>query len=501
MGIHLRANLKLFTFVIGLLLVFWAARLIAIDHFPMFTDEAFHIRFARNVVEKGVFSNAEEGRQFTIWLYVLAGADQNAAIFSSRAMTLLVLLPGLAALIASGALLAGRAGSRAGYMGAVFTGLLVMFSPYHTFFERLALADPVSASALSVALYFTARLVRRAVLRDALLAGGMLFVAFGAKVSALPLLMLPVAGALFLRPPGRTWRQSWRWAAVAIGTAGVLIALFVAVLLWRQHDPFFYLLRGTGQAGSSGGMIALLLERIPRNLQSIYTNISGFIGLPALLLAGAALLVLLVRRQWFLPVLLLGSVAIFLLNNRPDTRHLIIPVNIGVLIVAVALALLVEKRPYALRFGVTVALAGFSLLNWLPFVQAMNTDPAALNIPWNDYHQYIASEASGTGLDEVAEFLQAQNPQQVIGVLANCWALEYMTQGDLPILCPPINPNGSDVEALAALLHDSQGPGVYAVLEDIAYVPAEAPGRIIATVERPAGGARLRIYELSADTG
>ena len=26
----------------------------------------------------------------------------------------------------------------------------------------------------------------------------------------------------------------------------MLIALFVAVLLWRQHDPFFYLLRGTG---------------------------------------------------------------------------------------------------------------------------------------------------------------------------------------------------------------------------------------------------------------
>ena len=65
--------------MISLLLVFFATRLIAIDQFPMFTDEAFHIRFARNVVDKGVLSNAEEGRQLTIWLYTLVQADQNAA--------------------------------------------------------------------------------------------------------------------------------------------------------------------------------------------------------------------------------------------------------------------------------------------------------------------------------------------------------------------------------------------------------------------------------------
>lgn len=476
--------------MISLLLVFFATRLIAIDQFPMFTDEAFHIRFARNVVDKGVLSNAEEGRQLTIWLYTLVQADQNAAIFVARAATLLTLLPGLAALIASGWRLAGL-------WGALFTGLLLQFSVYHMFFERMALADPVSASALSVALYLT---IRRGGLRGALLTAMMLFIAFAAKVSALPFVALPLAGAVFRRPAGQSWRQSLGWAGLAMGTGGLLIAGFSAVLIWQQHDPFFYLLRGTGE--SSDGLMALLLTRIPSNIQSTLVNLSGFLGVHGLLLLGVALLVLVLRRRWFLPVLVAGSMAIFWLNNRPDTRHLIIPVNIALLAGGVVLADLARGRSRLWQRGLVVLVIVMGLLTWLPFSLTLNSDPAALSfIGWNDYHQYIASEGSGSGLAEVADVLAGYQPQQVLGLFANCWALEYMAADQLPITCPRVNPNGSDVPALTQLLHDSRAEGVYAVLETIAYVPAESPGRLVATIERPANGPQLRIYDLSPDTG
>jgi hypothetical protein len=88
-------------------------------------------------------------------------------------------------------------------------------------------------------------------------------------------------------------------------------------------------------------------------------------------------------------------------------------------------------------------------------------------------------------------------PEQVIGLFANCWALEYMVEDSLPVVCPSINPNGSSIDELTALMESNRNPGTYVVLEPVAYVPPTAPGTLIASIARPAPGPQLDIYDLT----
>lgn len=478
------ANRQLMLAVV-LILLFWASRLLAIQSFPPFVDESFHINFARNAVERGPLAHASEGRQFTVWLYALVGSYHNAPFFSARTITLLMALPGLAAALAIGRMLAGL-------RGLLFVGLFFGFSLYHMFFERIALADPISASALLVAVYFAYRLTRRAAAVDALLCGLMLFVSLGAKISALPYVpLLPIAAVLAL-PPGRIRRPArLRWLLIAGGTVGILSVVYIAVLRWRGEDALFYLLRGTNEGGD---LLALLLGRIPHNIGVMWANLSGFLTPAGLILMGAALIALLAWRRPFLPVLIILPVMIFWLNNRPDTRHYAIPMSLLLLAGALVMARVTQRRDLFIP-----ALAGVLLwggLGWLPFAINAARDPQALALPPADYAQYLALEASGSGLEAVADELRAREPAQVYGLLANCLSLYFMTLDALPVICPHINPNGATMDALADLLADAHPPGTYAVVEAIDYIPQAAGRTPVAVIERPAGGPALAIYRL-----
>jgi hypothetical protein len=203
--------------LIALLLVYWAVRTWVLTAFPPFIDEAIHIDFGRDVLGSGPFAHAEEGRQFVVWLYIVFGAPRNAALWSARLATLLVLLPGFAAVIGAAKLLSNR-------WGAVFAALLLIFSPYHHFFERLALADSVSAATVMVAIYFAARLHRRIAYSDAVWCGLALFIACGAKISALPFFCIPIIAAITLQPR----RAGVRWATVALMIGLALTGAYLA---------------------------------------------------------------------------------------------------------------------------------------------------------------------------------------------------------------------------------------------------------------------------------
>lgn len=195
--------------VCALLLAFWFTRLTTVNDFPPFLDEAIHVHYGEIAAAQNPLAYSQDGRQFTIWLYALFQAHAGAPLFVARTVTLLVATAGFAALLAAGWLMAE-------WRGALFAGLLLLFSPYHLFFESLALADPVSAGLAMVGLYFAARLTRRASLADAALCGAALFLAVGAKVIALPLFVIVPAAALLLPRRGQTWEQRARWAAVAL---------------------------------------------------------------------------------------------------------------------------------------------------------------------------------------------------------------------------------------------------------------------------------------------
>ncbi|MGQ9888113.1 MAG: ArnT family glycosyltransferase [Aggregatilineales bacterium] len=479
--------------VIGcaLLLASWLTRLPVTNDFPPFLDEAIHIYYSETAAGGNPLAYSQDGRQFAIWLYALFQVHSGAPIFAARVVTALVTMVGFAALVAAGGLLAGQ-------LGAALSGLLLLISPYHLFFENLALADPVSAGLALVGVYFAVRLTRRASLIDAALCGAALFLGVGAKVTALPLFVVVPAAALLIPRRSQSWAQRIQWAAIALAVGLGLTAAYLAGLYAFGYNALTYVFDGAG-APADGPLAALtvLSGQMAQRALRVAEDVGGYVsaGGLALLLVGALRLAL--NRWRFLPVVLVVSTAAYLASSRVETRHVIAPVSLLLLCGGVALAEFLKKLPRGFTIAALAGISAAGLLLWLPFASAVGRDPASLPLPPADYAQYIASDASGLGLKELCAELEALRPREVIALIANCQGLRYLALGVVPVTCAALNPSGANVLALLELLESRRAPGVYAALEAIPYVPASAPGKLVTTLTFPIARPALAIYDLA----
>lgn len=457
-----------------LVLAFFLSRLIAIDLFPPFLDEMQHVHEAELSAQSSPFAFTGEGRIFTLWWYMLYQPYRAAPVWLPRVATLLAVLPGLAAVIAIGQLAAGR-------WGAAFAGLAYLFSTSNFFFERLALADPISGSAVLVALWLAYRLSRRASTPDAVLCGVALFVAVGAKATALPYLGIPLAAALTLHPQGRSWRENARWGVIALITGVGLIVLFTLGLRLRGYTPFGFIELYNSQATTP------ILTRTMQNVADFAAWFSSYTGILMFGLLLIALVGLMLRRQFFFALCLFGPALVFWINERQYTRYFVALTVIFLLGGAVFLAQLIKRQHPAVKLIVLIGILIWGSLQWLPFAWDSYTAPERLWLPRRDYLEYIASDASGFGLPEAKEALIALHPTEVIGIFSNCRALRYLALQDFTVTCPTLNPSGQEIENLAALLANSREVGKYVVYEPLPYVPSRdrIPGQLIATFLRP----------------
>ncbi len=478
-------------FGVALLLAFWITRLLAVDAFPPFIDEMLHIHVSERAAQQSVFVQADLGRLLTIWWHMIFRSYAAAPIWIARAATVLAVLPGVAAAIGLGRLAAGG-------WGALLAGLLYLFSAYHQFYERLALADPLSGAALSLALYFAYRLARRANLRDAAAVGVMLYIAFLAKVTALPYLGIPLAAALTLRPAGRTWRKQGRWLAVALIIPIVLISVTVVGLRLREYD---LLTNSLGYALSNRGPVeageVFSLSRIAGNIARTFDVLAGYTGVAATILLLIAVIVLAIRRHLYLPLCLLAPLVLVWLSRPQTSRYLLVPMTILLLCGAAMLANAVRRRGRVAQFAALGLVLVWGAAQWLPFAWTAARAPLDIPLPPGDYEEYVLSDAAGFGLAEARDYLRSLAPREVLGLLSNCQGLRYLSWQDFPVTCQRISPNGEDISALAALMDQRRAAGVYVVLENSPYVPATAPGRLLTVIERPGGRANLAIYDLA----
>lgn len=469
---------------VGLLAAFFLSRLLAIDAFPPFLDEMQHVQEAELSRAVSPFMYTGEGRLFTIWWYMLFQPDTAAPVWLARTATLLVLLPGYAAVLAVGRLAAGR-------WGMVFAGLAALLSTANFFFERMALADPISASAILVAFALAYRLSRRASAWDAALTGMALFVAVGAKATALPFLGIPVAAALTLYPAGRTLRENARWLVVALGSGLGLIGLLLLGLHLRGYALFGFIELYNAQATSP------ILARLVPNAQLFADWLGSYTGAGVMVLLVVALAGLALRRQFYFVLCFAGPALAYWANERQFTRYFVALAAILLAAGAVFLAREVRKRGSRVQLVCMVGLIAWGLVQWLPFAWTAYTAPERLPLSRYDYAEYVASDAAGFGLPEVRDLLLREGAGEVIGVLANCQALRFLMLGQVAVTCPTLNPNGQDVDAVAALLEEKRGTGAYVVYEALPYAPSSVPGVLVGTVERPGGRSALAVYRLA----
>lgn len=476
---------------ISLLLLIWLTRLVAVDSFPPFIDEMLHVHGSEQVYMESVLANADLGRQFTIWWLALFQPHLASPIWVGRVATLLAVLPGVAAIMSVGKL-------RGRTLGMLLAGVFYLFSAYHHFFDRLALADPVSAATVLLALFFAFRLTRHLKWIDALMTGLLLFLAFGAKVSTLPYFGIPVAAAVSLWPPERTWKQQARWLTVALVTAGGLSAAFVIVLRFFKQDFLSNSLSyGLTQRGGQSLDQFFSLQRLFANARNTVELTSVYLGPVVMVLLVCALLVLILRRRLYLPLCLMGPLLFIWASPVQESRFLVLPVLILLLIGAIVLADMLHNRPRPLQALVLMAIVAWGLGQWLPFASTAASNPVALPLPETDFVQYVYSDASGFGFTAIRDELHKHQPQRVIGLLPNCQGFRYLSLDSFPTECPPLRPDGQNREALYSLLENAQQSGTYAVLDSVPFVPERSPGQQVATFARPGGGPALTLYDLA----
>lgn len=491
----IRYDSKLLMLWMGLLFLFlfWLTRLIAIDSFPLFIDETIHIRLGEDGYRLSPFVNAELGRVFTGWWHMVFQTYASGTPWISRTATLLLSLLSLSTIVGLGRRIEG-------IWAGVFAGLFYLLSSYHMFYERLALADSMANTAVLLAIYFAYRLKNRIDYRDALLTGLFLFIAFGAKTSVLPYYGIPIAAGLALHPSGRPWRQQFMWTGVALGTALGLTALFILTLTLLGYDFLSNWLSyaATSRQEVTDSVVASVfsLERVGANIVYVTHALIGYVGAAVILFGVEVLVTLAVRRRWYLLLCIIGPSLAMWVSVPQEIRYWGVSLALLMLCSAIVLAEITRRKP-AFQVAVVGLLLIWGASQWLPFSLKAWQHPIDLPLPTTDRDQYINSDASGFGLPEVRDYLAQYNVTEVIGILSNCQSLRYMSQEYFEVICPDINPNGSEKAALTTLMNDNRTAGVYVILEDSPYVPATSPGTLMTAVERPAGKANLTIYDIS----
>lgn len=407
---------------------------------PGFVDELSHIERGEIIytLERNP-SEISHGKLLYYYWLGLFETSRGGALVTARLATALFTLLGLAGVAAAARVLFGP--------GAVLPATaFYAIVPFAVFFERMALADPMAAALGALAAWHSVLLARAPGQRRGLITGLLANGAMGAKLTAAPVLALPVlAAAIFGDVP---WPDRKR-ASLSI----------YAKALWRRYEPAW---RPIGLIFAAGwaifaamSLVALVRGGHPILLDTYLTDASaqpedvldklgGLAGRVELLLTpGMASLVVLLAglALWWRPSAALYTLAWLallwgpstLLASSLQTRYLVagvpaVAVLVGGGIAALGRAPALHRRPrlaILARGTAAIALGVWAVAFALPFDWRAGSDPAALTLPRRDTYDYFWGSFNTWGTREALAYLSAHGePAQgrvpAVGVLQLC---------------------------------------------------------------------------------
>jgi hypothetical protein len=463
-----------------LILLFTWTRIHQISVFPSFIDEAQHVNIVENLITISPLSDAGEGRILTpYYLWLFSPQTSGGVTLARIAITLI----DVAAFIS----LVKIAWASAGRLSAFFAAFLLILNPFDIFFGRLALADSLSASLIAIALYCALRALKRQSRLDAILTGLLLFTAIGAKITALPFLSLPMA-VLF---PGLSLSLHFRIRQSLI--IGAVAACLVG-LLWVGLSVFNRDLFGLISFHNTG-VSEPLFQRIYLHAIMTYERMASYWSAPLTLVAALSLLWNLWRRPYLALTIIVPLLALWL-NERQMSRYLPVFSELILLSLAVMFGELARKRR-VMGFILVIFTVTWVLTISYPFFRMMQSTESVL-LPEFDQREYIASDGSGFGLDQIVSAIEPFNQYQIVGLLANCNSLRYMVLSqDHDIICPRLDPAGRNEEALTDLVSQMERTMTLIIVEEIAYIPQSVDGDLVAVIQDSSGRPTMRLYSLA----
>ncbi|GAB4569170.1 MAG: hypothetical protein Kow0077_01260 [Anaerolineae bacterium] len=355
---------------------------------------------------------------------------------------------------------------------------------------------------MGLALVPALRLRERKRTLDAVLTGGLLFVAYGFKVASIYYSVLFLAALIALKPNTRPWREHLQWIAISVGTYGLLMLLYNGGLFLAGHSALLtgirYALTGRATATvSSPSILQQLPARVVINAADTIRLFVHYAGWPLAALIALGLLALIKRREFFWLIVIILPLTAIWAQTAQNSRYFYTAMTLLLTAGALTIAQLLARLPSRWRATAISALSLFLVLHWLPYFETSLMAPHEMPLFERDIAEHIRSDAGGFGLAEVEVFLTQHSAHTVFGLLANCQGLRYMSLGEFEVICPRVNPNGEDIPALKELVDENRLPGAFAVVEDSPFIPERVSGTRLTMIEDPSGRPTLSIYDLA----
>lgn len=406
------------TFLLGLLIALFgfSLRVYRLTLLPVFDDEAIYIRWSQVMrVEPTLrFLPLSDGKQpLFMWVTMPFLKVFGDPLFAARFVSVLTGVGTLVGVIVLAYLLFKS--KRA----ALVAGVLYALSPFMVFFDRLALADSMLAMFGVWFLIFALQTARKLRLDLAMISGFILGSALLTKSPALFFVLLIPTTYLFSQWPKKL-KQMPLHLIKLVGFSVVTLAIGYGMYNILRLGPNF-------------NMIAIRNKDYVYPLTHFWTSFKdpllpfadrslewlSMMGPILLLVLGAFGIFFNFRKNWR-EVLLLGfwSVAPILAQAEFakvfTARYILF--SLPPLIVLSASAVLAKERLW--KSIVLILFLGF-VLQAARFDYSLLTDPEKANLPRSERSGYLEEWTAGTGIKEVADFLNAQavkNPGQRIVV-------------------------------------------------------------------------------------
>ncbi len=423
--------------ILALILLYWFSRLHNLSSLGFFLDEAAHTDWARLVWKLQPFHAASDGKWLNV-LWIAAFWPFNAGVWLARASVIFVTTSGFACLLAA-------ARQHFSLRAAVMAGLLYIFFPLSFFFERMALADPLSVAFIAGAIWTGLRACK--VSKSAfwsVLCGIALAAALLSKLTNLIFLCLPVLAILTLIPLG-DWRRGIRVAVTIYLTIAIALTLPVIVLKYLGHSDFGFDLIGVHS--TSGFELTSFIQALGAFTQAYLPFplwLVVIIGLGAALWQGK-------RAAYFVGSLLFVTLGLLIWQSGlVESRYLLIYAPLLVLLVAGGLAGLVERRPLWL----TVVILLIAVIPGMIFMERGWRQPDSLALTSWDRWQYISGWPAGYGFKEIATEVEGRSsPLQLVTLdVGGRQRLDGYLLGNPPAVTPLTYQPGMDLRDAWLLL-------------------------------------------------
>lgn len=471
---------------------------------PAFVDESLHILRAQVVYD---FSDAVAsflpGKLLTYYYLGLFGLDNPNALWLAR-IAIALLTPLSAGLCY--AIVWQLTQSRIASLIALW---LYALSPFMAFFERMALADPFVTVFGLAAIWLSLRWAKHPSPKLAIWTGVAVGLALLAKLTALPLLAVPILSLLFY---GK-WQPRQLIPVYAVAVA--LMLLPMAYVVYQEVAQ----LEGKQEVVTQTLFVPeerSRLEQISFNIETYFLATArltwAFFVLPfAAFLVGMRIAW---RETLYLSAIHSAITGFIVLASAfPSTRYMTLAFPLLIILVAVVGYRLQRRIKWSPKYFSNVAIALVSL--WLILSPALSILPRLWNDPTQvllgdqDAWEYFSHTSSGYGLRASAAYLvreaaMTEAPVAVISTLGNCHSIRfYFPAGsDIRLYCPLFgfydNPALSTQTEFLATVPDE----VYLLTEhqdDLTPILLPENAQSIAVYPRPFEGEAVSLYRISAE--